>query len=204
MKAREIMTSDVATIRPRASVREAAALMAQRGVTSLPVLDDDNSIIGIISEADILRDRMPHDLTAHMRREPDDRADPAVTVRDVMTDTTICLSENADLADLAEVLVDNRVRAVPILRGADLVGIVSRRDVLRTLLRDDAAIKAEVQERLGIYAGAPDRWHVEVEEGVVTVRGHFDDARQEQVVSGLARSVNGAIGVHLQPRHLRR
>lgn len=204
MKARDIMTSDVVTIRPQASVREAAALMAQRGVTSLPVLDEDNGIVGIVSEADILRDRMPHDLTAHLRREPDDRADPAAIVGDVMTDTAICLSENADLADVAEVLVDNRVRAIPIVRGADLVGIVSRRDVLRTLLRDDAAIKAEVHERLGIYAGASDRWHVEVEDGVVTVRGHFDDARQEQVVSGLARSVNGALRVHLQPSRRRR
>jgi CBS domain-containing protein len=201
MKARDIMTHDVVTIHPRASVREAVALMTQRGVTSLPVVDDDNSIIGIISEVDILRDRMPHDPSAHLRPQRDERGDPAPIVRDVMTDTVICLSENADTADLAELFVDNKVRAIPIIRGADLVGIVSRRDVLRTLLRDDTAIRADVAERLDAYSGEIDRWHVEVENGVVTVRGHFDDERQERVVSALAQGVNGAVRVHVRAGH---
>lgn len=196
MKASDIMNTDVVTVHPRTSVREAAALLAEHRVTSMPVLDDDGAIIGIVSELDLLRDRMPHDPRAHLGRSLDDRPDPARTVRDVMTDSVICLSENADAADLAELLVDNKVRAVPIIRGADLVGIVSRRDVLRTLLRDDTAIRADVRERLDAYAGEVDRWRVEVEDGIVNVRGHFDDERQQQTIAALTQTVNGVVRVH--------
>lgn len=201
MKASDIMSRDVVTVRPDTSVREAAALMTEHRITSMPVLDDDRNVIGIVSELDLLRDRMPHDPRAHLRRQDDDRPDPAGTVADIMTDTVICLSENADAADLAELLVNNNVRAVPIIRGADLVGIVSRRDVLRTLLRDDTSIRADVCERLDAYAGETGRWHVAVDEGVVTVRGHFDDDRQQQTIAALVETVSGVVRVHLHPGH---
>jgi CBS domain-containing protein len=199
MKANDIMTRDVVTVRADTPVREAVALVTEHRITSMPVLDDDSYVIGIVSELDLLRDRMPHDPRAHLWQHGDDRPDPAGTVRDVMTDTVICLPENADSADLAEVLADNNVRAVPIIRGADLVGIVSRRDVLRTLLRDDTAICADVRERLDAYAGEAERWHVEVEDGVVTVRGSFDDERQQQTVSALLSTVAGVVRGHVHP-----
>jgi CBS domain-containing protein len=113
----------------------------------------------------------------------------------------ICAPENADTADLAELLVDNRVRALPILRGGDLVGIVSRRDVLRTLLRDDSAIRAEVQERLDAYAGELGHWRVTVDAGVVSVHGPFDDDRQRHAVEALTRTVPGVVRVHLKATH---
>ncbi|HEY7008646.1 MAG TPA: CBS domain-containing protein [Jatrophihabitantaceae bacterium] len=201
MKASDIMTRNVVTVRPDTSVREAVALLAKKLITSMPVVDDDHNVIGIVSELDLLRDRMPHDPRAHLRPEYATRPDPARTVRDVMSDVVICAPENADTADLAELLVDNRVRALPILRGGDLVGIVSRRDVLRTLLRDDGAVRAEVQERLDAYAGDFGRWRVDVDAGVVSVHGPFDDDRQRHVVDALARTVPGVIRVHLKRHH---
>ena len=201
MKASDIMTRDVITVRPDTPVRAAVALMAEHRITSMPVLDDDGNVIGIVSELDLLRDRMPHDPRAHLWQHSEERPDPAVTVLDVMTDTVICLSENADAADLAELLVDNNVRAVPIISGAELVGIVSRRDVLRTLLRDDTAISADVRERLDAYAGETDRWRVEVQDGVVTVRGQFDDERQQRTVAALVDTVAGVVRVHLHAGH---
>ena len=196
------MTRNVVTVRPDTPVREAVALLAQHLITSMPVVDDLSNVIGIVSELDLLRDRMPHDPRAHLRPERDTRPDPARTVRDVMSDVVICAPENADTADLAELLVNNRVRALPILRGGDLVGIVSRRDVLRTLLRDDGAIRAELQERLGAYAGDFGRWRVDVDAGVVSVHGSFADDRQRQVVDALARTVPGVVRVHLGARTL--
>ena len=165
----------------------------------MPVVDDDGDVIGIVSEVDLLRGRVPHDPRAHMLPQHD-RGDPPRTVREVMSDAVVCLSENADAADLAQVLVDNRIRAVPILRGGDLVGVVSRRDVLRTLLRDDAAILADVSERLAAFAGQPDRWAVKVVEGVVTVRGEFSSKRDSDVVTNLATTVPGVVRVHVRRR----
>ncbi|HEY7007636.1 MAG TPA: CBS domain-containing protein [Jatrophihabitantaceae bacterium] len=201
MRASEIMSRDVVTVRPGTPVLEAVALLTEHHITSMPVLDDDHNVIGIVSELDLLRDRMPHDPRAHARPRHDDRPDPARTVRDVMTDFVMCTSENADAADLAELLVDNNVRALPILRGGDLVGIVSRRDVLRTLLRDDAAIRAEVQERLDAYAGEYGHWTVTVDAGVVSIHGHFDDDRQRHAVDALARTVPGVVRVHVKHSH---
>jgi CBS domain-containing protein len=196
MKASEIMSRNVVTVQTETPVREAVKLLTEHRVTSLPVLDAKGDIVGIVSELDLLRERMPHDPRAHLWSHDDGRPDPGRLVRDVMTDTVICLSENADTADLAEMLINNNVRAIPIISGADLVGIVSRRDVLRTLLRDDAVVLADISERLHAYCGEPGRWRVSVEDGVVTIRGDFDDDRQRDVVVALVRTVAGVIRVH--------
>jgi CBS domain-containing protein len=197
MKASEIMSRPVITATVDTPAREAIALLAEHHITSLPVVDDDGDVIGIVSEVDLLRARVPHDPRAHLLPHHD-VGDPPRIVGDVMSDAVVCLSENADAADLAQVLVDNRIRAVPILRGGDLVGIVSRRDVLRTLLRDDTAIFADVRERLASFAGEPDRWRVRVDEGVVTVRGKFSSDHEADAVTSLAATVPGVVRVHVR------
>lgn len=196
MRAGDIMTRSVATVRTDTPVRQAAKLMAERAVTSLPVLDEDHHVVGILSEVDVIRDRMPHDPRSHLRPEDHHQSDPARLVRDLMSDVVVCLGENADTADLALVMLDNAVRAVPIVDGSRLVGIVSRRDLLRTLIRDDLAITSDVTLRLADYAGRTDRWKVAVAEGVVTIRGQFDDPAQREIVTVLARTVAGVVRVH--------
>ncbi len=136
MKASDIMTRGVITVVPQTPVQEAIALLAAHAIASLPVIDDEGDVIGIVSEIDLLRDRIP-------RREVGDRrpgADPPPgrIVNDVMNEPVVCLPPGADLADVAELLLANHVRAVPIIDGPDLVGIVSRRDLLRTLVSDEA------------------------------------------------------------------
>jgi CBS-domain-containing membrane protein len=199
MRAAEIMTRDVATARPETSVQDAVALLAERNCTSLPVLDADNRVVGIVSEVDLLRDRMPRDPRSHLRTEPDQQADPARLVRDIMNAEVMCLSASADTADLAELMTEHDIRAIPIVDGATLVGIVSRRDVLLTLLRDDKVIAAEVTTRLAQYAGTPDRWDVEVDDGIVSVTGPFS-TDEVRVVDLLARSIAGVLRVHCHRR----
>jgi CBS-domain-containing membrane protein len=190
MRACEIMTQSVVTVRAETEIQHAAQLLAEHGITSLPVLDDDHGLIGIVSEVDLIRDRMPRDPRSHLRPDTSEQPDPARLVRDVMS---------ADTADVAALMLEHNVRAVPIVDGAKVVGIISRRDLLRTLIRDDAAIAADVDRRLDDYAGERGRWAVEAENGIVTIRGRFDDEAQERVVSVLARTVPGAIRVHAHP-----
>jgi len=201
MKAREIMTKPVITVHTGTPVKDAAALLARHGITSLPVLDDDDRVVGIVSEADLIRDRMPHDPRSHLRRDgaDDDQPDPAHQVGQVMTDTVVCMTPDADTGDLAELMLSYDVRAIPIVDGDHLEGVVSRRDLLRTLIRDDATVAAEIRLRLDSYAGAPDRWSVAVDDGVATISGHFDDTAR-RVVSVLARTVPGVSTVHIR-RH---
>ena len=169
MRADEIMTRSVVTVHADTSVQQAAALLTEHGISSLPVLDEDDQVIGIVSEIDLLRNRMSHDPRSHMRPEADEQQDPAQLVGDVMTRTVVCMPPFADSADLVELMLDNNVRAVPIVDGLHLVGIVGRRDLLGTLLRSDAVIRSEVASRLTEYAGGDSgRWAVAVEGGVVT------------------------------------
>lgn len=195
MRAKDIMTTKVMSVHADDTVHWAVALMTDTRVTSLPVLDDEDRVIGIISESDVIRDRMPTDARSHMRPVAAQQADPRQRVRNVMSVVVDCMGENADTADLATLMLENNVRAVPIVDGARLVGIVSRRDLLRTLLRDDAAILRDLRQALDDYAGEPGRWPASVEDGVVTISGRFDGDEQK-IVELLARSVTGVIRVH--------
>jgi CBS domain-containing protein len=205
MRADQIMSTPVVTVPYTAPAREAIALMAEHHVTSLPVLDEDGDIVGMVSEIDLLRQRIAHDPRTHLRGTPADNATPGARVSDVMTDVVICLSRNTDTADVAEALVDNRIRAIPIIEGADLVGIVSRRDLLKTLLRDDTGIAAEVQERLDAYSGVPGRWQAHVAQGCVTIDGAIDAQgadRTRRVLDSLSRTVPGVVRVTVTARSL--
>ncbi|PZS15463.1 MAG: CBS domain-containing protein [Pseudonocardiales bacterium] len=202
MRAREIMTRSVVTVRSDTTVQHAAALLSEHGITSVPVLDEDDRVIGILSEVDVIRNRMPHDPRSHLRPETHQRPDPGHLVRDVMNNIVICLGENADIADLAALMLDNNLRAIPIVDGAHLVGIVSRRDLLRTLIRDDDLVRAEVVQRLDDFAGEGARWKVAVDEGVVRIAGHFDDASQRESVMALARTVPGVLRVQTDRHRL--
>ena len=125
MQARDVMTRKVITVQERDTVRRSAELMSTNSITSLPVLDEDYHVVGIVSEADLIRDRMPSDPRSHLRREAHPEPDPSRRVFEVMTKTVVCLAPGADTADLAAVMLDNNVRAIPIVDGAHLVGIVT-------------------------------------------------------------------------------
>jgi CBS domain-containing protein len=200
MKASEIMTTPVVSIRVDATVREATALLARHRIASMPVLDEDGNVVGIVSEIDLLRNRIPRDPRAHMWRHSEDRADPGRRVADVMSETVVCLSENADAADVVDVMLTNRVRAVPIISGADLIGIISSRDLLRSLLRDDSEIRSEVERRLAGYVAPGEQCVIYVQDGVVTLHGHLADERRREGAIAMTEGVPGVVRVHDRSR----
>jgi CBS domain-containing protein len=199
MKASEIMTKPVITVQTGTPVREVTALLAEHAITAVPVLDEDGRLVGMVSEADVLANRVAHDPRSHLRRD-ETHPDPAHLVDDVMTTPVVAMAAGADTADVADLMLRYDVRSVPIVDGPTVVGIVSRRDLLRTLVRDDAAVAAEVRARLDLYGGRPGRWRVAVSDGVVTIAGHFDDAAERRVVTVLASTVPGGSNVHTSHR----
>ena len=201
MRARDVMTTSVITIDADARVIDAAKQLSANRITSMPVLDADGSLIGMISELDILRGRLARDPRSHMRRDQHDEPDPDKTVRSVMTPVVVCLTEFADVADIAETMLDGEIRAIPIVDGPHILGIVSRRDLLRTLVRSDETIAADINARLEGEPGVPVDCAVSVTDGIVTIVGTFEMRSERELVDALARTVPGVQRVHLKRGH---
>jgi CBS domain-containing protein len=196
MRARDVMSSPVYTVRPDATVESAAELMTSRSVTALPVVDEAGTLAGMVAESDLLWHRVPSDPTAHVRRFPDSEpANRPATVREVMSPYPLTTYPEADLAEVAEVMLQNDVRSMPVLDDGGLVGIISRRDIMRAVVRGDDVLAREVQHRLDEYAGGKPRWAATVDAGVATVTGEFLDDTEEAIVAVLARTVPGVASV---------
>jgi CBS domain-containing protein len=197
MRAKDIMSSPVHTVAQTASVESAAELITANAVTALPVVDTSGRLVGMVSESDLLWHRVPSDPTAHMRRLPDtDPANRPATVVEVMSPYPLITRPDVDVAEIAGVMLDNDVRSIPVLDDGVVVGIISRRDILRAMVRGDDVLTAEVQHRLDEYANGH-RWTAAVEGGVAHVTGEFDDDTEQGIVTVLARTVPGVAAVDL-------
>jgi CBS domain-containing protein len=199
MRVRDLMTNSVQVIAHDAPVESAAELMTTHAVTALPVLDAGGRLIGMVSDSDLLWHRVPAELHGDPGRHPDTEPPPRRpgVVVEVMSEYPITTTPRTDVADVAQLMLDHDVRSVPVLDGGRLVGIVSRRDILKAMVRDDRTLAADVQLRLDDYAGRPGLWTAEVVSGVVTVHGRIRNEQQRAVVTVLARTVPGVAAVHL-------
>jgi CBS domain-containing protein len=138
LKARDVMSSNVVSISPKATVITAAKLMLDNQVSGLAVLDDGGSLVGIVSEADLLRrpeigtqtiDCGDLEMASHFLKSY------GRFVEDVMTTKVVSVARNTHLAQVAEMLETKRLKWVPVTEYGKLVGRVSRAGVLRAFVR---------------------------------------------------------------------
>ena len=113
-----------------------------------------------------------------------------------MTKSTVTVTPNTDLAEVADLMLEQGVRSVPVVYEGRLVGIVTRRDMLRSISRADWIIEAEIRHRLGVI-GAAHRWQVEVSHGKVSIVDELNDPADRHVAEVLARAVAGVTDVHI-------
>jgi CBS domain-containing protein len=125
------MTAPAVTVRPDVPLPAVARLLDERGVTSLPVVDDHGHIVGMVSETDVVRDAVPSDPWAHDLHP----SHGAFTTRvaDVMTFNPITVPPDTELPVVADVLVTNRVQSLPVVEGGVVIGVISRRDIVAVL-----------------------------------------------------------------------
>jgi CBS domain-containing protein len=203
VQVRDLMTREVVTVGPGTSAKYAAGVMAERGFAALPVVDDDFQLVGIVAEADVLRDRIPADPLLHARRDaPRPETPLSLLVRGVMTGGVRTVEASADVADVARLFVDERLRSLPVVADGRLVGIISRRDVLRSLVRPDAEIGRDVLHLVEGYTGDLGAFAVDVTEGVVTVtrtRGlpQVSSEVEERALATLTTTVGGVTAVRV-------
>ena len=197
MRTRDVMTTDVVVVGPDTGARDAARLLADRGFTALPVVDTTGTFVGVVGEAELLRDRLPEDPRRLVHGEPPvPRHVPGDVVAQVMTTPTVTVTPNTDLAEVADLMLEHGVRSIPVLHEGRLAGIVTRRDLLRSISREDWIIEAEIRHRLNVL-GTAHRWQVRVHAGRVSIVDSMDDAADRHVAEVLARAVAGVTDVRI-------
>ncbi|MEU3644883.1 CBS domain-containing protein [Lentzea sp. NPDC034063] len=203
MRTRDVMTTDVVVVDQNTPARDAARLIADRGFTALPVVDALGALVGMVSEADLLRDRLPQDPRGLVHGEPAQaRQAPADVVSQVMTTSPVTASPNTDLAEVAGLMLDHGVRSVPVVHEGHLAGIVTRRDMLRSITRADWVVEAEIHNRLGMVGGAT-RWQVAVTDGRVSIVDNGNSATERHVVDVLVRAIAGVTDVEFTTEAVR-
>ncbi|MFI0481462.1 CBS domain-containing protein [Actinomadura sp. 9N215] len=197
MLVREAMTSPVVTIPTSATVRQAIRVLLEHDLTALPVVDESGRLAGIVSETDLLHHVFEHDPRAFTRR-PATAASPAPRrVEEVMTRDVEITLPNADFAVLAETMLKARITNVPVMAGSEVVGIVSSRDLIAVLARDDARIRDDVLAAIAEYGPDGPRWDVSVHDGVVRLRGRAD-ASAQRIADVIARAIPGVTSVSIE------
>lgn len=189
MRAIDIMSRPVVTVIPDAPAKEAARILAAHGFTALPVVDDER-LVGIVTEADLIGDRVPPD--PRFPRPAGEQRHAGASVGEVMSSPATAMAPGCDLATLSRALLDAGIRAMPIADGGRVVGIVTRGDIVRVFARSDREIAADVRRHLSIYGG-PDRWQVDVCDGVVRIADDYDDETDRHVATLLAEAVPGVV-----------
>jgi CBS domain-containing protein len=121
-KAGTVMTTDILFVKRETPIYEAMRILIEKNITGLPVVNDDMTLAGVISEKDVLR------LLYDIKDRPGN-------VEDFMTPQICSFDENDSLVDITECLINNSFRRVPITSGGKLVGIISRKDVIKYILQ---------------------------------------------------------------------
>ena len=198
MRATSFMTSPVVTVGTDTTIKQAARILLDHDVGAAPVVDGQGRLVGMVAEPDLLRAELQPDPRAQLSRASPTEAAAPRTVADVMTPDVIALPESADESQFAALMLTHRVRSIPVTRGEVVVGIVARRDLLRTLARSDEMIAEDVTERLRDYTGG-DHWMVEVRNGVVSLSPQENQSPVgvPRVVTLLACTVPGVLRVQL-------
>jgi CBS domain-containing protein len=224
MLARDIMTTNVITFAPETSVLEAAQMLVDRRISGAPVVDGAGRVLGIVSEGDLIRraelgtekewSGWREFLMAKRTLAHEFIRSHATRVGDIMTTPAWTVNEDTTLAELAELFEKKNIRRAPVVRENKLIGIASRADMVRALLRtwaaahpatpvDDEAIRQSILDH-----AASERWsdtamlNVEVHGGAVDLYGVADSEDVARALQVLAESLPGVKSVqnHLQMR----
>jgi CBS domain-containing protein len=220
MKAEDVMTRDVISITPDATVLQAARLMLQHHISGLPVVDKDGKLVGVLSEGDFLRrneTRTEHKRSRWLeflmgpgRMAAEYSHSHGSKVAEVMTGDVQTVEEVTPLEDIVDLMERKRIKRVPVVCGGELIGIVTRSNLMHAMVsmargaqpiaKGDAAIRetllAEFQKEVWAPAAMT---NVVVRDGVVELWGVIVDERQREAMKVAAENIPGvkAVNDHL-------
>lgn len=216
MRAHQIMTRPVVTVKPETTILEAANMMLRHHISGLPVVDNDGKLVGMISEADFLRrseigTQRPHHWLDWVIGPGKDAVEyvheHGRKVGEIMTqDGLHTATEDTELEPLVQMMQRQNVKRIPVVRENIVVGIVTRSDLLRAVASlakdvpdptaDDDHIRNRVIASLRKNDWRPARLGVTVRDGIVHLSGMITDERFRQAAIVAAENVSGVKLVH--------
>ena len=216
MKARDVMVSPVITVRPSASVKEVAKIFLERRISAVPVVDDQGKIVGIVSEGDLLhrseadtQRQRPWWLLA-LTRDDALAADyvkaHARKVSDVMATEVITAGPDTPLHEIASTLEKYAIKRVPIVKDGQLVGIVSRANLIQAVASDRKKLEISlsdttIRDKLLAHLKSQ-RWahtgllNATVSDGVVDLWGISNSDTERKAIRVAAESMPGVVAVN--------
>jgi CBS domain-containing protein len=212
MKASDVMTRTVITVDEQAPIAEALQLMLGKAISGLPVVNCNNQLVGIITEGDLLR-RAELATERHIAWWKNLLFGPwysaeeyvrthARSVASVMTRETLCIAEDTPLSMIVRMMEQGHVKRLPVIKDGKVIGIVSRRDVLRPLSSavgdplagsaTDASILQQVERDLAAQPWSPrHNISVTVKGGVVALTGTVSGYEQREALQVLIEDIAG-------------
>ncbi len=176
----DVMTTTLLTVDRITPYKEVARVMAEHRITGLPVLKMGREVVGVVTEADLVREQCatPQRLRSSARRSwwPGGSRHPALTAGELMTSPAVTIGPDATVSAAARLMTTHHVGRLPVTdEKGKLVGIVSRRDLISGFLRPDADIAADIRRVLDdILLARPGEAEVAVHNGIVTLTGTLD------------------------------
>jgi CBS domain-containing protein len=184
-RVQDVMTIEVVVAHPTTPIKQVADLLAGHGLSALPVIDEQGRVLGVVSETDLLGDS-----------QRPAGGPMATTAGEVMTSPAVTISPHATLTEAARRMQADGLKRLPVVAASGrLIGIVSRADLLRPLVRPDEHISRDVEEllerKLLVAAGV----EVEVRDGIVTLTGQLERRSLISILVGLADGIEGVVRV---------
>jgi CBS domain-containing protein len=202
---KDVMSAEVVAVRRGATFKEMAASLRQYRISAFPVIDDDGKVIGVVSEADLLaREALADDpagipgaVTGLLHHKQHEKAG-ALTAGDLMTHPAVTVRPDDTIEHAARMMYTLQVKRLPVVdAGGQLIGIVSRSDVLAVFDRPDSEILAEITDDLILHELLidPAMFVVTVRDGVVTIQGNAESAALGHELVNKIRHVRGVVAV---------
>jgi CBS domain-containing protein len=143
LKAKDIMTEEVITVKPETTIEEFARLLMQRQISGAPVVDDKGKIVGIVTENDLISKNSRLHIPTILRlfdayiplgtskMESDIKKMAAATVEDICTKEIITVDEEASVEYIATIMTEKRIHILPVVREGKLVGVIGKKDLIK-------------------------------------------------------------------------
>ena len=208
MQVRDVMTTEVTTVHAGTPFKDVVVRLLDTGVSSLPVVDGDGHVIGLVTEADLISKEA---YGGRRRRALSVLVDGlaggvprwtaksgGLTAGEVMTTDVVTAAPDDDVHEAARRMLGQRIKRLPVLDDdGRLAGIVSRQDLLRVFGRGDDEIAGELRELLSDPVRVPEGQHVDidVDHGVVTLSGRVQFTDDARVLDALVWRVPGVVAV---------